>query len=440
MSIKVLFISSDKTLQQLFSVFLNNGAESVHCLIADSISQSVSIINETPDLSLIFVGHKLIKDLGLKELSKILIPLINGPKCKFYGTNKAFQDKGFAKYYNELVPINKILIDISNDLNLTSGTIEGFIPFPLICLAEFMEYPFDCFVKIKKNDKPTFIQILREFEEVEVSDLEKYQDKGVSSIYVSVEKINEKIRILENSLKNKLVKELLKYPYKSFEITAQFALDVLKESGLNLPDGILDRNKEAYLSTQELIKSSKSKGGLKKLMSKESSYYFKHVSMTSLMCCYILEELGMGGDLNRQKLCAAASFQNIYLKTEDEMKIFSDDEVKNFPLEDQKRISNHPMMAFDLLSRNPLIDSDILKIIKEHHGDKRGMTFPETIISSSKISTIFQIASFFSQRYLIAYETSTDVDAMNIFNYISEKLVEKDQTILKGIRNVTSTV
>lgn len=437
---KALFITSQPDLQQLSNIFLNNGEEHIECMIASSISKSVEILNASEEIDLIFLGHKIDKDLELKELTKVLLPKINGGVTKIYGTNRAFKGKEFAKYYNELVPISKILIDIYSDLEIAKGSNNGYISFPLLGLLEFKIYPFDCFFKMKKQDEINYVHVFREKEEIDFEDIYKYQEKNVKSVFVSEQKVNEKIKILENALKHQAGEDLGKDPEKSFEVSAQYAIDVLKESGLKLPDEIVDRNREAFSTTKEILKSPKGKKDLQELMGKSNDFYFKHVSMTSLMCCFILGELGVDEDANLKKLCAAANFQNIFLKDEKELMVFDDEQLEHFDEEQRKRIERHPLMACDLLSNNPLIDSDVLKIVKEQHGDKRGMTFPGTIVSSSKMSTIFQIASIFSQKYLIDYERDGSVDAMKVFAFVTDRLSSKDQNILKGIRQVVAVI
>ena len=76
-------------------------------------------------------------------------------------------------------------------------------------------------------------------------------------------------------------------------------------------------------------------------------------------------------------MCLAAQFQNIFLHNEKELLIDSNDQLGHFVGDDKKRISHHPLMAAELLQKNPNFDSDVLIIIKEQHGDKRGIGFPE---------------------------------------------------------------
>ncbi|MBT4792601.1 MAG: hypothetical protein HON90_13595 [Halobacteriovoraceae bacterium] len=434
---KVLFITAQVELQQLANIFFSNATVKVDCIIVDSISKSVAILNSEQDIDVIFVGHSVKKDLDLKNLSQALIPHINREVVKIYGTNLAFRNTEFAIYYNELTPVSKILIDIHQYLGLLSCYDETYLPFPLNSLSLFDAYPFDCFFKIYKQERESYVHVFREKDDVDLVDIRKYGQKGVESVFVSVDAINDKIKVLENALRLKSSKKLGNDIEASFELTAQYALDILQESGMNLPAETLERNREGFATTKNIIKNSKDKDVLIELMQDSNDFYFKHVGMTSLICCYILEALELE-ESNIQKLCAAANFQNIFLKDKPELLVSEENELDSFDKENRERVANHALLAFDLLSKNPLVDSDVLKIVREHHGDKRGICFAETFLSSSKISTVFQIASLFSQQYLLQYEQNQEIVPEKIFSLIATKLMSKDHTIIRNLESMIS--
>lgn len=443
LSHKVLFITSQPELFQLSLIFLNNGQEEYDISQAVSLSSSIDLLESEEKFKLIFVGHKIEMDKDLKDLSQALLPHVNSGATITCGSNRAFKGKEWATYYNELTPLPKVLIDLYELIGQSSQSAEqGYLPFPLLSLLEFKEYPFDCFVRIKKASGPAYIQIFRENDEVELDDVYKYKDKGAKNVFASVEKINEKMKILETALRSEAAQEYVNDPEKVFQLSTEYTLDVLKETGLQLPDGLVEKNKEAFDATKEIVNDYKTKSELKSLLKGQDNLYYKHVSMTSLIACFILEEVNLDDSANRQKLCSAAYMQNIYLQNEDELLVFEEAQLERFNEEDKERIIKHPQLAVDLLSKNPLVDVDVMKLIKEQHGDKRGMTFPEVFASSSKMSLIFQVSSLFSLLFLISYERSEDgeVDTLKIFEKVSERLNTKDQSLIKGIRQVVTTV
>ena len=432
----VLFITSQTDLYELSSIFLNNGEHSVQCTLAKSLSESVAILGKDIDFDLIFVGHRVLKDMEIKNLSDALIPYINRNKAGIFGTNKAFKGQDFAKYYNELVPLSKILIDMYNFLQLKQKGTANYISFPLESLLHFKSYPFDCYLKVKKSQQDSYVHLFRENDEIDKDDVKKFCHKKVDNVYASVNKINKKMKILKNALRVQSDLDVINNPEKAFERTTQFALEVLNDSGLKISDEVLNKSREAYNVIQTVLTSPKGRQSFRELIAKESSFYFKHISMTSLVCCYILQEINFDSKANRLKLCAASQFQNLFLKSEQELRVCSQEDLDLFDLNARKRVERHALLAMNLLAENPLIDSDVLKIVKEQHGDKRGIGFPKIMSSSSKMSFIFQTVSLFSQQYLIELEREGSVDLMKIVRYVEDRVPDQDDFILKSMKNV----
>ncbi len=439
MSKQVLFITSHPNLFQLSTIFLNQGSENVVCHIANSVSKSVEALKKQA-YDLVFIGHQLNRDLELKELTTVLVShLKHITDMKVFGTNKALRGQEFAKYYGQLVPMSKMLIDISDVLGIKQSEVE-YIQYPVYALESFDEYPFDCYLKITKNGEDNYIHLFRERDPIENDDFTKLEKKNVISLFVSLKQLRKKVEIYNKILKQEQAEKLVKDPEHAQEVAAQYSFEILQESGLNISPEVLTRNQEAYSHTQQIIKNSRGKTKLKDLVFKGDDFYLKHVSMTSLMCCYMLEELKVTDDSFRYKLCSAAYFQNIFLEGEDELKIIKDSQLTNLNEERRERVSQHALLAVQTLSQNPLIDNDVLKLIKEQHGDKRGISFPEIIVSSSKISLIFQIATLFSQYYLIQYEMFDSVNLDDIFQQIASRLASKDKSVLESFKAVALSV
>ena len=197
----------------------------------------------------------------------------------------------------------------------------------------------------------------------------------------------------------------------------------------------------AFKQTRELLKDQLSqKSQLKALLEKNSSFYYKHVSLTSLMCCYILDSIQITDVHIKEKLCIASNVQNLFLHNKKEVLIISDDELNEFPVSEHPRIIQHPILAVDLLSKNPKMDKEILTIIKEQHGDKRGIGYSDVYESSFQLSLIFQVASLFSQLYLEDYERSFNPHINSIYDKISDKLQLKDQPIINNLRVITNEI
>lgn len=434
---KILLITSQDDFSLLANIFLNNSKQDVQCVVAPSISESLKNIEENKNFDLIFLGHKVVKDESLKLLSQSLIPIINEGKTKIYGTNKAFQGKEFAKYYNPFYPIVKIFVDIYYDLSLIKNPNENFLSFPSLSLLDFKTFPFDCYKKEKEN----YFQAFREGEEVEVGNILLECGEEDKTVYLSRKNINEKIKILNNALKVQLDIDCGDDPVGSFDAATDYTLQILAESGINVPEGAANINFSSFVNAVDISKEFDKKSRLKELVAKPSEFYVKHISLTGLMCQTILKETDLYDRKNIKKLLSASNFQNIFLESYSEYTIYEDEHINSdFSQEAKKRIENHALLAYDLLRKNPLFDTDVLVIIKEQHGDARGIGFPDQMVGKTRLSNVFQIASLFSQMYLMLYEKNPQVNTQAIFDYITDKVQSKDKSILKALRTISAEI
>lgn len=427
---KALIITSQSELSLFANLFINSTDSNIEFYEANSLSDSVELLSQSNEFEIIFIGHKIIKDMDLSKLAQGLIPFINEGKAKIYGTNHAFKGKKFAKYYNRLYPMSKILLDICSDFNLKMQKDEEHISFPLISLMEFEKYPFDCLVK---DSSGKFIEVFQEGEEVDVGDILTQKDSSGDLIYISTKIIEEKIRILEIALSIEQNNSCKLNPKQSFIDATEYTLDILKASGIEVPEGAHLANSTNFKSALELSKIYNHKSNLKKLFTKDSSFYVKHVSMTSIVCQCLLKESGLYEERNVKKLLAAANFQNIFLKSDSECYVYEESQIDRFEEVERNRILYHAELAYKLLSKNPLFDPDVLTIIREQHGKTNSGGYPEVLVGKTKLSIIFQMATLFSQMYLISLVKYGEVDVQKILSYMKPKFSSRHYKTLEQL-------
>lgn len=439
MQTKVLFISSDKDLLDYANLYLNNAHQSFVFSNAKSISEAVSILESEKNFQLIYLGHQIKKDLSISDLSKKLIEVINLGKTQFFGTNKAFQNKPWAKYFHEFTLPNKIMLNIYDQFNPEPTKENSYLPFPILSIFPFATYPFDCFVEVKKGGVSNYLKIFKEGEDILYEDLDKYRSKGLDDFFMNKEELIIKIQDFEKKLKAKKV-EINKDNLEEIQdATIEFSTELLEEIGIDIKPVHMVITKSAFNDTQDLIQRAQTeKKKFIELINKNDLFYYKHITMTSLLCCYILDELLLTDRKLKEKLCLASNLQNIMLENEQELKLYSEDQLEHFDEKTQERILSHAEATANLLSKHERMELDVLKVIREHHGDKQGRAIPEFISSTSKLSLIFQLSSQFAQRYLIAQDVNAgkNIDVSKIFTDIHNKLESKDQSLITALKSV----
>lgn len=434
---KILFITSDSDLLNYANLFLLNDTTLVDIEFCKSVSSAISQLEINQDYTIVYLGHRLQKDQKLSELSSVLIPLINEGKVKFIGTNKAFKDRDWATYFNELHLPKKILFHIYNYLKLQKN--KDYIEVKIDSLMNFSTFPFSCYHEVVKEDKKSYLKLFNRGDDITFEDVNKYISKGLTTFYIQTSDVQKSIDSYQEKVKSDIDIEDIE---KVKELAIDYAVEILDESGLQIKDEHKDISRKAFEHTQDLIDTSKNnKGKFLELINKTDTFYFKHITMTSLVCCFVLDELMLTDPVLKEKLCLASNFQNIFLENELELKISEKSQIEKLERQNRKRVLAHAHLASNLLEKHDRIDLDVLKIVREHHGDKLGQSFPEAISSTSKLSLIFQLASLFAQKYLIAQQAYDGVvDTFKILNDVVDKLESRDKSLIKSLKEVAISV
>lgn len=423
----ILLITSQVELYYLASLFFNQGESTFRVLWARSVSESIDLIEEQTDFSLVYLGHIIHKDASLKDLSTKLIPIVNAGHCLIAGTNRALNGKEWASYFNEFETALNIFKGIFKLLNFSPPSNQSF-EVPPLTLLEYEKYPVDFF----QREGAKFKLIFPKGAEVDIDEIYEVQ----SPLFVLMEDAQSEMNNLNRQVSNNHNQEDPKFDV-SLELATEHTISLLKKSGFPIKEQYVDLTKDSINETKEVVKNAKkSKEQLMALLNKKQKFYYKHISMTSLIGCYILDEMMLTDEELKKKICLASQFQNIFLHSESELKVFDDEQVGRFQLEEKKRVMNHPLMAFELLAQNREIDADVLKIVREQHGDKRGVGFPDNMQSSLKLCLIFQVATYFSQRFLIEHENGLQPQVTKIYDGIYGKLTVKDQSVMKALKKI----
>ncbi len=429
---KALFITSQEEVHLLASLVLNKGGRNIFILPARSISESLDLLEEQSDFNLIYLGHKIVKDRDISELSKALVGISQDHKILLCGTNKALKDKNWAQYIHEYTPLLQVMSIILKTLGFTPQPKEQ-VHIPCLSLLEFSHYPANFFTN--QNE-----MIFKLGDEVEIEDVYSLIEKGNEYLVAKISDIDEaveKMRRVESKIQVRNSEDVKHH----FKLANEYAEQILLNQNLKISKAYLKISLEAQDEMLRIIHDPKiSIDDIRSLLLKDYKLYYKHVALTSIISCMVLDELYLSEASLKEKICLASQFQNITLENEKELVVFDRDHLNHFSSYEKKRLVNHADEAFKLIQSLPDFDGDVLKMVKEHHGDKRGIGYPEKMQSSLKLSMIFQIVSLFSQVFLIETERGLNPSALDVFNRVYQRLAIKDQSIIKALKSIVGTV
>lgn len=429
---KALFITSQEEVHLLASLVLNKGERDIIILPARSISESLDLLEEHNDFNLIYLGHKIQKDREISVLSKALVELVRDQNIILCGTNKALADREWASYVHEFTPLMQVMSDILMALGFEPNSNE-YVQLPSLSLLEFEKYPANFFTL--NNEL-----VLKAGDEVLIDVVYELIEKGNDFLLAKVSDIDlavEKMRKGESKVRVKNSEDVKQY----FELANEYAQEILLKQNLKINKSHLKISLAAQDEILKIIHDNKSSiDDIRSLLYKDYKLYYKHVALTSIVGCMVLDELYLTEVSLKEKICLAAQFQNITLEDEKDLMVFDREQLDHFTNHEKKKLINHATDALKLIESLPDIDGNVLKMVKEHHGDKRGIGYPDKMESSLKLSMIFQIVALFSQIFLVENERGLAPSAIDVFNRVYQRLAIKDQSIIKALKSIVGTV
>jgi len=162
---------------------------------------------------------------------------------------------------------------------------------------------------------------------------------------------------------------------------------------------------------------------IKKLKNKNSTFSFLH----TYFCALLAEKLSRFFEWNtpqaRDKLMYLAFFHDFSLANSELSQINSASELETSELTNAERekVLNHANLSADLLSHFREIPFGLSQLVKEHHGSKTGIGFPENLsISISPMAMMFVVIEDFANSF-IKNNISTTEDLETILEELEAK-------------------
>lgn len=312
-------------------------------------------------------------------------------------------------------------------LNISAETLKemklpDFVPLAIQNFFLMDNASCDIFIKLETRTEEKYIKRINKGDSIDKGAVQKYENNNVQYFYIKKEDHSNLLNELLHQSLEKIVK-VAKSGRNAHEVNSdtysvsQNLIDAVGVTGhtvrlSNLAIAVMAKSIESHSEISNLIKD---------ILNNKGSYAYKRNYLISALCREIapLMEWGSGDLLNQQldKLTYVSFFHDIFLKTEAQLKIFSNEEVKNLDMETGDLVLNHANMAANLIQSYPKTPPGVDILIKQHHGTGSGVGFVQNY--SSSISPM-AIAFIVIEKY-----------AYHILNYSSSDL--EDATTRRSI-------
>ena len=426
---QILLVENDESLRSILKLNLikNLGCEVVE---KESVDDALSLIAILPNIDLIISRDRmgtievgLILAQSLKKEQSSIPLLVIGKQVESY--EHVVMIDAAQSWKNIILTAGKIIgIEVSfTESRVTSDYISVGIQYFLNINSSSMGC--DVYIRMKKGEDYQYIKRLHSTDHFQRSDIERYKEGGLKEFYISKDHFPQFVNYVTDQLILKLDgadlinSDRISLTAEAYEVT----LDRIQSLGID--DYTITIVEESIKSMESTLKETNALSDfLNSLRANKLSYSYAHSYLISLILHKIVDSFDWKTSQIKEKLTYVAYFHDISLKENTLMKIHSTPELENMLLgkDDKNLVLNHALMSAEIAERFPKVPTGVGTILKEHHGSKSGVGFPETLsIAIAPISMMFVVVEDFVGHFLRIKDTPTKADFEFIFNKLEKR-------------------
>lgn len=443
---QIILIESDDSLRAILKL---NMMKTLGCEIIEkkTAQDAILFLDSTPNIDLVVCCEQVgLEKTGFRistflEMEESSIPLIVMGRKKFAYKNLVLIDA--EKTWSD------IIIAAGKELNIRPVFDESkneldFVPIGIQYFYNLTSKNLGCdvYIKLKKSDDVQYIKRFKALDQVSDADIEKYKDGGLKEFYISKEHFPKFVNFFTAELVGKLndpaviAENRLRLNREAFEIT----IDRLHSLGID--ENTVELVEESVKSMEASLKEDNALSMfLRTLRSDKFSYGYAHSYLCSLILHKVVSHFDWESAQVKEKLTFVAFFHDISLKENDYMTFNNEADLANsvLSIEDKKMVLNHALQSAAFVELFPKIPIGVGTILKEHHGSKTGIGFPETLsIGIAPISMMFIVVEHFVDEFLKLDKNPSTSDYEKIFKELGKRYnkITYEQT-LRALKDMT---
>jgi HD-GYP domain-containing protein (c-di-GMP phosphodiesterase class II) len=420
---QILIIEPEERVRDLFSVHLTSelGAE---VFATSDATDGIGMLDLFEDVAAVVTKNQIGNEQTAKEViryietrsrSKNVIPIfivgdfeLPPEKENIYLLPETIRAKQLAETVSKICSAS---LDESNGDESNENKSE-YAPVPISLFCYFHQTPADIFIKIKKSETTEFLIRFKKDSTFEESQIRSYQEKGAKFLYVKTAQSKEFL-----SFVNTRFIELMENEHGSLSSKEDIQTFVLNQvSDLGLSEESVTLAIKTVDNFQQKLDSAKGLGDLlKNIYKSDYNYRYRNSLTISVLAYQLIKALDWGEKRHEQYIATAAFFHDMELNEDEQMSILSQEELnanlnqaENSPL-----IEKHAKLAAENLEKFDDIPSEVIKIVRQHHGHLAGVGFETSPPKGmSPLSYIFILCEEFSCRLLTAERKELSISSL----------------------------
>lgn len=304
-------------------------------------------------------------------------------------------------YEMKIQELNKIFYRVLNlkREDFFHMRLPKYVPFPISNFYLMDNSPCEVYIKLSKSTGEEFIKRLYVGDSFNKSDLKKYESLGLTSFYIT----REEREFFINNLLDQTIKNLKADDHEDDEIyfdknadSFTIGTDMIKLLGVTPACVELVEETVNNIKTH-ILKSGKLSDLFKNVFNDKHSFSYRRSYLICIISHMLLPRMEWGGIDQRsslfEKISLVSYFHDIYLETEEMLKINSIEDLRKANLSPRERdiVLNHANNAAMIIHNYPHLPQGVDAMIRQHHGSANGFGFPEAYSSSISPMAIFFI-------------------------------------------------
>ncbi len=398
---KILVVDDIKEITELVIMILETEFDDFEYLDFQSGNQVISYLKSTrDDIALIISDHNMPDGTGSdvytfikeQELSIPYIHMSTGIHTEFNALKTLLEDHPGNACMSKPFDDEILTAIVSNSLSQQTPEKDKFTRLNITNISPYIGDFFKVYIEV--DNKPLLL-----FDESSTSDeikLHQLKDKGLNEILIETKEYNQWIKNKITEL-NKIVGE---YNVPKPSTLKELTDTLFRHSSLiiNIANPKVLKMEKVSESFSTVLDTLWKRSDIQKEMIKVFSNlgYISGHSSICLILSWIYTKQHKNGDINFfTKLAHASLFHDVSLPDDESASLLRKEEVESsvYSSREKDYITNYPIYSAEKLEQWDVIDSDSLRIIREHHEMPNAKGFPKSLSStnSHKLSTAFQL-------------------------------------------------
>ncbi len=372
-----------------------------------TLEEGLAFLDKKPTLDLYIIRNYNGLDQNTGRMAEFAKPLLakldsienKTPVIVLGDVELAIKANIYVCYEMKIQELNKIFYRALNlkREDFLHMKLPKYVPFPISNFYLMDRSPCDVYIKLTKTTGDEFIKRLYVGDSFTKKDLKKYESLGLADFYITREEreffIND---LLEQTLKNLKAKGDDETHFDKNADSFTIGTDMIKLLGVTPACVELVEETVDNIKTH-ILKTGKLSDLFKNVFNDKHSFSYRRSYLICIVSYMLLPRMEWGGVDQRsslfEKISLVSYFHDIYLETDEMLKINSLEDLRKANLSPRERdiVLNHANNAAMIIHNYPHLPQGVDAMIRQHHGSANGLGFPEVYSSSISPMAIFFI-------------------------------------------------